>query len=84
MALSIKDKEADRLARLVAELTGETLTEAITVALRERAERLLGSTRDSWRLEAMRRLRTRAAKLAIHDPRSPDDIIGYGDDGAPR
>lgn len=84
MALSIKDQEADRLARLVSELTGESLTEAITVALRERAERLRASARDSWRLEAMRLLRARAAKLVDGDPRSADEIIGYGDDGAPR
>jgi hypothetical protein len=32
MALSIKDPEADRLARELAARTGETLTEAIVVA----------------------------------------------------
>ncbi|MFN3314623.1 MAG: type II toxin-antitoxin system VapB family antitoxin [Hyphomonas sp.] len=42
MALSIKTEEADRLARLLAELTGETMTEAVTKALRERVERLRG------------------------------------------
>ena len=40
MALSIKTGEADRLAREVAGLTGETMTEAVTAALRERLERL--------------------------------------------
>jgi antitoxin VapB len=35
MALSIKTGEADRLARSLARLTGETMTEAITIALRE-------------------------------------------------
>ncbi len=39
MALSLKDKETDRLAREVAALTGETLTEAIRRALAERLER---------------------------------------------
>jgi antitoxin VapB len=39
MALSIKTAEADRLARALAKLTGETLTEAITAALRERLVR---------------------------------------------
>jgi len=37
MALSLKDPEADRLAREVAERTGETLTGAIVVAPRERS-----------------------------------------------
>ena len=39
MALSIKTVEADRLARTLARLTGETMTEAVTVALRERLAR---------------------------------------------
>jgi antitoxin VapB len=39
MALSIKTEEADRLARRLAKLTGETMTAAVTVALRERLAR---------------------------------------------
>ena len=39
MALSIKTAEADKLARSLARLTGESLTEAVTTALRERLER---------------------------------------------
>ena len=39
MALSIKTDEADRLARSLARLTGETMTQAVTNALRERLER---------------------------------------------
>lgn len=39
MALSIKTDKADRLARDLAKLTGETMTEAVTVALEERLER---------------------------------------------
>ena len=39
MALNIKNEETYRLARELAELTGETMTEAVTVALRERLER---------------------------------------------
>lgn len=39
MALSIKTDEADRLARELARLTGETMTDAVTKALAERLER---------------------------------------------
>ena len=39
MALSIKSDEADKLARELVRLTGETMTEAVTVALRERLAR---------------------------------------------
>ena len=55
-ALSIKNPETVRLIRELAELTGESLTEAVTVALRERlararrkgiAERLMEIGRDA-------------------------------------
>ena len=42
MALSIKTAEADRLARALVQITGETMTDAITVALRERLDRERG------------------------------------------
>lgn len=40
VALSIKTEEADRLARELSRLTGESMTDAITRAMRERLERL--------------------------------------------
>jgi antitoxin VapB len=39
-SLNVKDPEAHRLAEAIAESTGETLTRAVTEALRERHERL--------------------------------------------
>ena len=39
MSLNIKNEETCKLARELADLTGETMTGAITVALRERLER---------------------------------------------
>ena len=44
MALSIKHPEADRLARQLADATGESLTDAIIQALRERLRREQGRT----------------------------------------
>ncbi|HEU0074037.1 MAG TPA: type II toxin-antitoxin system VapB family antitoxin [Dehalococcoidia bacterium] len=40
MSLNIKDERAHRLARELANLTGESMTEAVTTALQERLERL--------------------------------------------
>jgi antitoxin VapB len=40
MALSIKTEEADRLARELSRFTGESMTDAITRAMRERLDRL--------------------------------------------
>jgi antitoxin VapB len=39
-SLNVKDPEAHRLAEAISEVTGETLTRAVTEALRERYERL--------------------------------------------
>ena len=39
MALSIKSEEADRLARELSRLTGESMTEAVTKSLEQRLER---------------------------------------------
>jgi antitoxin VapB len=40
MSLNIKNEETDRLAHELAGITGESLTTAVTVAVRERLERL--------------------------------------------
>ncbi|HVA90992.1 MAG TPA: type II toxin-antitoxin system VapB family antitoxin [Chloroflexota bacterium] len=41
MSMNIKSDEAHRLARELADLTGESQTTAVTIALRERLERLV-------------------------------------------
>jgi antitoxin VapB len=40
MGLNIKNEETHRLVRELAALTGESLTEAVTTAVRERLERI--------------------------------------------
>jgi antitoxin VapB len=45
MSLNLKNDETNRLAHELSGLTGETLTTAVTVALRERLERLHQSKR---------------------------------------
>ena len=53
MALSIKTAEADELARSLARLTGETMTEAVTAALRERlARERASSLAAAWAMTA--------------------------------
>jgi antitoxin VapB len=84
VALSIKDPEADRLARDLAQATGETLTEAVLVALRERLARQRRQQSAGGRLRALRALQAAARQLPVLDPRPADDILGYGEDGLPR
>lgn len=84
MALSLKDPEADRLAREIAGRTGETLTGAIVVALRERLARLRGRARRRPLREDLREIARRCAALPTLDDRSEDEILGYGESGLPR
>ena len=81
MPLSIKHPEADRLAREVASQTGETITEAVLAALRERLARLEMRTAAHTLHEEIRAIRARCARLPIRDPGSPDTIVGYDDRG---
>ena len=82
MALSIKDPEADRLAREVARLSDETITGAIITALRERLEKL--SRRPGQRLaDQLDEIALRCASLPVTDARTPDEIIGYDHHGLP-
>ncbi len=83
MALNIKDAGADRLARELAAETGESITTAVTLAVRERLERLRGAAPRERRLEELIRISTRSAQRPIRDDRSPEEILGYGPDGLP-
>ncbi len=83
MALNIKDRDTDRLARRLAKLTGESITEAVGTALRERLvreERRRGRASQA-ELKAIAR---RYAARPVVDARSPDEIIGYDDRGLAR
>ena len=82
MALSLKDKETDRLAREVAALTGETLTEAIRGALAERLQRERLRRGDPVDLAArLREIGEHCAALPDFDTRAPDEIVGYDETG---
>jgi antitoxin VapB len=83
MALSIKDPEADRLARELAERTGETLTEAVVIALRERLARETGRSRTVPLREELAAIRRRCAALPVIDARSAEEILGYDEHGLP-
>lgn len=83
VALSIKNPEADRLARELAEVTGESLTNAIIVALSERLERERTRNRPGLG-ERLRRLAADAALLPVLDDRSVEEIVGYDGNGLPR
>jgi antitoxin VapB len=82
MALSIKNPEADRLARDLANTTGESLTDAVVNALRERLERAQRQ-RSAGVAQRLRRLAAEVGEIPVIDLRHADDIVGYDEDGLP-
>jgi antitoxin VapB len=82
MAVLIKDEEADHLIRELAQRTGETITDAVKVSVKERLGRLPLSEHQI--VERKRRLTAILAKfdaMPNTDNRSPDEIIGYNEHG---
>ncbi|PDT50857.1 MULTISPECIES: type II toxin-antitoxin system VapB family antitoxin [Sinorhizobium] len=83
MALSIKDPETERLAKALADKTGETITMATRRALEERLRRLANAGNRDVLLEELAASRKRWAKLPVLDSRSADEILGYDENGLP-
>jgi len=83
MALSIKNSEVDRLARELSEITGETITEAIAQALKERLEREIGKPKGNQLREEIERIQNRVDRLSRLDDRSDEEILGYDKHGLP-
>lgn len=82
MAFSIKSDEADRLARALVAVTGESLTRAVTESLRERLERRDRANGGDRYQRILRRAR-QFRELPVLDERSPDEILGYDEHGLP-
>jgi len=78
--ISIKDPETARLARALAAITGETITDAIRNALRDRLEREQNCADPSVTTQ-VRHIQERIARIPVLDTRTADEIVGYGDDG---
>jgi antitoxin VapB len=83
MALSIKNEDADRLARELAAATGESLTDAVIAALSERLERERCRRRLRPLHVELAAIRHRCARLPQRDTRSAEEILGYDERGLP-
>lgn len=79
MSLNIKSEDADRLARDLAAATGESITTAVTLALKERLQRL--RTRSPARDVELDEIFERAARVPARDSRSDEEILGYDETG---
>ena len=82
MAFTVENPEAFRLARQLADLTGETVTSAVVTALRERLQRMQARNSGRSLAEELDEIALRCA-LPVLDPRSPDEILGYDERGLP-
>jgi len=83
MPLSIKDPQTDRLARDLANATGESLTTAVATALRERLERVRGLVGAADLAGALTTIAVRCAALPVLDDRPEAEILGYDEHGLP-
>lgn len=84
MALNIKDPKTDQLARSLARITGESLTEAINKALLARLEQETRRRGKSINRAKINKIIERITSQSILDNRSADQIIDYDEYGLPR
>ena len=84
MPLSIRNAKAEALARDVAARTGETMTQAIVVALEERLAKLRSRRETTVAARQLLRIARRVNRRRTRDRRTPEAILGYDKHGLPR
>jgi antitoxin VapB len=84
MALNIRNREAEQLAEALATLAGETKTEAVTRALRDRLARLRRERAGRRLADELDEIARQCARLPVKDSRTPEEILGYDERGVPR
>ena len=75
MSLNIKNEETHQLARELAQMTGETMTGAITIALREKLDRERRERSVETRIQKLRAIRKRCRSLLKDGP----SAVEHGD-----
>jgi antitoxin VapB len=85
MALHINNPKADKLARKLARQQRETVTDAVIRALEERLERTTEQVANGRqkKKQAILEILHEMDKLPVLDNRSPDEILGYDENGLP-
>ena len=79
----IRNHETEKLASDLASLTGETKTEAVTKALRDRLERIKRRRSKRRLADRLDEIARHCAALPVLDRRSPEDML-YDEQGLPR
>jgi len=83
MALNIRNSEAEQLAADLAALTGESKTEAVTKALKQRLEAVQRQQTNRRLLDRLNEIAEHCASLPVLDSRSPEEML-YDEHGLPR
>lgn len=83
MSLNIKDPEAHRLAQQLKNETGESMTHAVTVALRERLERVRRNQKSRVTAEELLAIGRRSAANLKDKPIDHAKLL-YDEHGLPR
>jgi antitoxin VapB len=83
MPISIKNNQTELLARKLAELTGETITEAVRSAVAERYDRLRRARSGRSLADEINEIALRCAKRPVISKLSADEILGYDESGVP-
>lgn len=82
MTVLIKDDEADRMIRQLAERTGETITDAVKGAVSEKLARTpLSEEEIAVRRAKLDAILAKLDAMPTVDHRSADEIIGYNEHG---
>jgi antitoxin VapB len=83
MSLNIKDPAAHTLAQALARETGETMTQAVTEAIRERLDRVRRRRRPDAAVAELLAIGRRCASTLKGKPLDHDDLL-YDERGLPR
>ena len=90
MSINIKNKEADRLLAELKSATGKGASELVLELLRKEHERIAREQKrrpDEAEVErilaATREMQRLWRESPVIDPRSPDEILGYDENGLP-
>jgi antitoxin VapB len=81
VALSIRNRKAEALAREAARQGNETITDAIIHALEERLARFRGRRVEHDLAEQILSITGRCSRLPDLDPRTAEEILGYDQNG---
>lgn len=83
MPITIKNDQTERIARQLADLTGESLTDAIRLSVAERLDRLTRHRAGLSLAGEINEIGLRCSRRPVVSTLSADEILGYDESGIP-